>query len=63
MLVRNKRSYAVEIVDSDTDTVYECAARPGTVEVPDALGKRLLKQEDAWGSAEDDTKSSKKKED
>lgn len=51
MKIRNKRPYAVE-VDHDGKT-YECAARPGVVEVPDELGKSLLQQEDAWSSAED----------
>lgn len=59
MKIRNKRSYAVEI-DHEGET-FECAAR-GTVEVPDALGKRLLKQEDAWGAADDEKPSKTEKE-
>ena len=57
--IRNLRSYAVEIEDPDEGVVYECAARPGVVEVPDALAKSLLKQEDAWSSADDDKPSAK----
>ena len=63
MRVRNKRPYPVVIEDAASGASYECAARPGVVEVPDVLGKRLLKQEDAWDVAEDDApKASAKKE-
>ena len=60
MNVRNRRSYAVTIDDPDSGESYECAARPGVVEVPDALGKSLLKQEDAWASVDDDEKPAKR---
>lgn len=59
MKIRNLRSYAVEVDDPETGTVYECAARPGVVDVPASLGKRLVKQQDAWASADDDDKPSK----
>lgn len=55
MEVRNLRPFAVEIVDPATDgATYECAARPGVVEVPDKLGRSLLKQEDAWAAVDDE---------
>lgn len=55
MEVRNLENVAVEIVDpDDPDSTYQCAARPGTVEVPDKLGRKLLHQSDRWASAEDD---------
>lgn len=53
MKIRNERSFAVE-VDHEGET-FECAARPGVVDVPDALGESLLLQEDSWSSAEDDS--------
>lgn len=47
--IRNKRPYAVEIVDNaDDGKVYECAARPGVVDVPPSLAASLLEQEENW---------------
>ena len=63
MKIRNLRTYAVEIDDPENRTTYECAARPGVVEVPDALAKSLLKQEDAWTSADDEPKPQAKADD
>lgn len=53
---RNLRPFAVEVVDPDTGDVYECAARPGVVELPDKLAKSLDKQPDAWGDPDADEK-------
>lgn len=47
MLIRNKRPYAVEIVD--TGQVVEGG---DVAEVPDELGDSLAQQEDAWEAAD-----------
>ena len=50
--MRNKRPYEVEIPE------VGFVAGGGTIEVPDALGKSLAKQVDAWA----EVKSTSKKE-
>lgn len=48
MKIRNRRHYPVTIEDAETGDAYEVAASPGVVDVPPALGERLLEQEDNW---------------
>jgi len=50
MHVKNRRPFAVEIVDPSTNDVYLCDGE-ATVEVPDVLGKSLLEQADNWDKA------------
>lgn len=65
--VRNKRPYPVRIHDIEAGTTYRCAARPGTVEVPEALAKSLLEQEENWSDVKpgksDEAKARKEGED
>lgn len=53
MEIRNLRPYAVDFEDPDTGEGFACAARPGTVEVPDKLGRNLVKQEDNWSKTDE----------
>ena len=48
MQVRNKRPYAVEIVATG-----DRVEGGDTVEVPDEVGKELVKQTDAWEAVDD----------
>lgn len=52
MLIRNKRPYAVEIVDTG-----QCVEAGETAEVPDELGKSLVQQVDVWEPADGGTKN------
>jgi hypothetical protein len=50
--IRNRHPYDVQIVDNNNGgTVYECAARPGVVDVPAELAASLLEQEENWAPA------------
>lgn len=52
MLIRNKRPYAVEIVDTG-----QCVEAGETAEVPDEVGESLVQQVDAWEPADGGTKT------
>jgi hypothetical protein len=50
----NLRPDEVYGTDPWTGEDYTCAARPGTVEVNERLGRNLAKQEENWKIVEDD---------
>jgi hypothetical protein len=53
MEIRNQRPYAVTFEDPETGEGFVCAARPGTVEVPDKLGRNLVQQGDNWSKIDE----------